>query len=284
MRSSPGAQACKALVLFFSALQFSVLHAAQPTITSDSFTGTTSVNTETVEIDNGCSGLVGCLFNQDQYLLNLSGMLNRDKTIPSHCITVQYAGDDWAFFKTAHDRTGLALTVNVIERRLGRPIAGQGVTELVCVRVSKPYLQGHKDSPLSFRLEGQRKTFVITVPASLLKDYLTAVSDWPDIATAPPPRKVVLGVQYTVINRTALAPMSIDADFGYLVRTVAPGSLAERSGLRMGDVILALDAENVDSTEALANKAQTWTSTTPGKMAVSRNGQVVEIVVRPASQ
>lgn len=254
-------------------------HAAVPTPSVDSFTGTISVNTEPMEHDNGCSGVLGCLFNLDQYVIRLSGMLNREKTIPSHCLMVQYAGDEWAFFATAHDRTGTPLNVAVIERRLGKPFSLSGVTEVVCVRLSKPYLQGLQSNPLVLRLEGKRKSFVINVPAELIDDYLKAVADWVDTPILSAARKVVLGIQYLVINRQALSPLQIDADFGHMITTVAPGSLAERSGLRAGDIILAVDGLAVGSAQNLADIAQSWSSSKPGKLAVNRTGQLLEIVI-----
>lgn len=255
------------------------IHAAVPTPLIDSFTGTISVNTEPMEHDNGCSGVLGCLFNQDQYLIRLSGTLNREKTIPSHCLVVQYAGDEWAFFAGAHDRTGTALNVAVIDRRLGRPFSLSGVTEVFCVRLSKPYLRGLQGKPLVLRLEGNRKSFVINVPAELLEDYLKAVADWVDTPLPLAARKVVLGVQYLTLNRAALAPLQVDADFGHMVTTVAPGSLAERSGLRAGDIILAVDDLAVGNAQNLADIAQGWSSSKPGKLAVNRAGQPLEIAI-----
>lgn len=257
-------------------------YADAPITSVDSFTSTTSVNTETLEHDNGCSGVLGCLLNQDQYLIRLSGMLNRDKTIPSHCLLVQYGADEWAFFVAAHDSTGTPLTVSVVENRLGRPYTLGGVTETVCVQLSKPYLQGLRGNPLILRLEGKRKSMVLNVPSTLIADYLAAVSDWTDTATTSSTvRRISLGVQYAVIDRAALTPLQINADFGQMVLTVAPGSLAERSGLRAGDVILAIDEAAVGNAQNLADVAQAWTRTKPGKLAISRNRQVMEIIIRP---
>lgn len=254
--------------------------AAPVTTTVDPFTGITSTSTEWLALDNGCSGVLTCLVDLSSYKVRLSGSISRDGRATSHCLTVMYEGDQWAFYAKSNDRAGVALKVSVLDRRIGKSWDTRGVSEVVCVELSKPYLAAQAQSALILQLEGKYSKFVVTVPPNMIAGYLEAVRHWPDVSRVTI-RRVVLGIQYQPVNREMLSKMSIDAENGHAVLTVAPSSVAELSGIRVGDVILKIDDEAVTSAENVAELAQNWTAGKPGKLLIHRAGQSINLKVAP---
>ncbi len=87
----------------------------------------------------------------------------------------------------------------------------------------------------------------------------------PEQAVEPPPR---LGV--------GLA----EAEGGVRIETVMPGSLAERSGLLAGDIVLRAAGDKVDSPEAMRGYVQRQPAGTWLPLLIRRGGATLEIVVR----
>jgi serine protease Do len=78
-----------------------------------------------------------------------------------------------------------------------------------------------------------------------------ASSDADDRAVAVVREK--LGVELAIAeSRIRRSIISTDSPYGFLVRSVAPGSLAERSGLRAGDILLEWNGAAIHEVEPLA--------------------------------
>lgn len=246
----------------------------------DQFTGVTTVETDWLSAENTCSGFLNCLANTSRYQYRLSGVATRGFQSITHCLTVRYEGESWAFFDSANDKSGVTLKVAILDRRIGQAWDNKGVTEAVCVELSKPYLAAQNAAPLVVQIAGKYKKFVINVPVSMMTEYLESVKAWPETGSFIA-RRVVLGVQYLPINRETLLKASIDADSGYGVLTVSPSSLGETSGIRIGDIILKIDDLPVPVTENLAALAQNWTAKKPGKLTIYRAGQMIDLNVTP---
>ena len=64
----------------------------------------------------------------------------------------------------------------------------------------------------------------------------------------------VLGVTVQNLSREIAEAMSLDEADGVVVSSVSPGSAAEKAGLEVGDVIVALDGERVANVNQLRNR------------------------------
>jgi S1-C subfamily serine protease len=87
-------------------------------------------------------------------------------------------------------------------------------------------------------------------------------------------RRVVLGVQFEEIPSPGVR--------AYVLRSVQPGGLGERSGLRVSDVILSIDGQSLPQQSAVADYVQAWTATRPGVIKVRRGEEELELKVTPA--
>ena len=103
-------------------------------------------------------------------------------------------------------------------------------------------------------------------------DYLR-----PPVATAQ--RRVVFGVQFIPLSSYELAKLPTPSTYGMKVMTVAANSLADRSGLRVMDVIVAIDGVKVSTQNDLGNAAQNWSKAKPGHLGIIRDGSSMELTV-----
>jgi serine protease Do len=67
-----------------------------------------------------------------------------------------------------------------------------------------------------------------------------------------------------------------------LVNSVAPGSPAERAGLRNGDVITAIDGHSVDDPNALRNRVATTAPNSQVRLSIIRDGKEQQVNARLA--
>lgn len=246
----------------------------------DPFTGATSATSPLIELDNGCKGFLQCAVNTDRYSAYLDGYINREKTLISHCIVLRYYSDEWAFFDQAHDQTGTSIPVTVVDRKLGRPWSTSGVSETVCIKISRPYLEALVANGFKARLDGRNKRFIIELPGQFFSQYMTATADWPQSGSTLY-RRIVLGIQYEAVTREKMPNLPSDVSRAYKVAAVAPFSFAESAGIRIGDIITKIDGEPVPEGDQLADMAQRWTQSNPGLLHVLRESEALDLVFRP---
>lgn len=98
-----------------------------------------------------------------------------------------------------------------------------------------------------------------------LADAVFLIPPQPERAAATPPR---LGVSLA------------EAEDGVKIETVLPGSLAERSGLQAGDVVLQAAGSRMDSIEAMRGCVQRQPAGTWLPLLIRRGAATLEIVVR----
>lgn len=245
------------------------------TETLDPLTGLKRVRSEVVRVDNGCKGVLGCLSDLSVLEARLEGTHSRGAT--NHCLLVAYEGHEWAFFHSATDFQGVALRAAAVDRRLGRTLSREGVTEIVCVQVSKPYLTSLR-GPLNVRLDGKYRSSMISIPESTVTDYVAKIQAWPDTSTPLPPLR--LGVQYLPQTVPADAPTKAGAR-AYHIVTVAPNSVAERDGLRVGDLIVEIDHQAVPEAPVLIELTKDWSPARAGHLAVLRGSQALHLSIKP---
>jgi S1-C subfamily serine protease len=115
------------------------------------------------------------------------------------------------------------------------------------------------------RRSGQMGVPVITVDGNVIVGF-----DQPKLE-----RLLAPGGQGAVRLGTAVAPTS---GGGLLVGRVTAGSIAEKTGVQPGDVIINLDGDPVATPEQLAERFSTAShSGRPVMLGVRRNGQTIEL-------
>ncbi len=82
----------------------------------------------------------------------------------------------------------------------------------------------------------------------------------------------LLGVQVGVVTREMAEAFGLERPVGALVNDVTQGSAAERAGIQPGDVILAFDGEEIESSGDLPPLVGANPPGTEAKVLVSRNG------------
>lgn len=83
----------------------------------------------------------------------------------------------------------------------------------------------------------------------------------------------LLGVQVGVVTREMAEAFGLERPVGALVNDVTPDSAAERAGILPGDVILAFDGEEIESSGDLPPLVGANPPGTEAEVLVSRNGK-----------
>lgn len=89
----------------------------------------------------------------------------------------------------------------------------------------------------------------------------------------------LLGVQVGAVNREMAEAFGLERPVGALVNDVTEGGAAERAGIEPGDVILAFNGENVESSGDLPPLVGANPPGTEAEVLVSRNGKEKTFVV-----
>ncbi|MEM0960962.1 MAG: alpha/beta fold hydrolase [Bacteroidota bacterium] len=90
-------------------------------------------------------------------------------------------------------------------------------------------------------------------------------------------RRGQIGVWPVPVSAATASALGMDSAAGTLVQRVAPGAGAAQAGLQVGDVILTMDGETVDSPQALVARAAPLREGDSFSMSVWRAGDVVEL-------
>ncbi len=88
-----------------------------------------------------------------------------------------------------------------------------------------------------------------------------------------------LGVQIQNVTPDLAEALGLDSAAGAIVANVTPGSPAEKSGLKSGDVILNFAGEPIDDTRELARVVAQHPAKTEAQMEIWRNGQAETLAV-----
>jgi len=89
----------------------------------------------------------------------------------------------------------------------------------------------------------------------------------------------LLGVQVGAVTREMAEAFGLERPVGALVNDVTPGSAAELAGIEPGDVILAFDGEEIDSSGDLPPLVGSNPPGTEADVLVSRNGEMETFTV-----
>lgn len=88
-----------------------------------------------------------------------------------------------------------------------------------------------------------------------------------------------LGIFVAPVPPGAKGVLMLDRDRGMVVVGLVPGGLAERAGLRKGDVLLAIDGRSVNREADLAAALSAAAGAGEMRAEVSRRGKVLDIAI-----
>ena len=162
----------------------------------------------------------------------------------------------WKFFSSALDRDGKPLIVSQLDRQIEY---GTVINEQFSASLTRPYLEAHQDSGLDIRFGGKYGNLTVKLPADYVRAFLThltkieaSVRD--KIAAAKvapialPSARPQLGVNYLPADANFARLAGMGEPRGVMLVRVAPNGAADRAGLKVGDVILAMDGKPVAGT------------------------------------
>jgi len=198
-------------------------------------------------------------------------------------IFVDYAAENWAFLNSAHDIDGRALNVS----SAGRDVEPDAtISEMISVELPPGYLEKHADMGLNIRIDGQKGEMLVVIPPPYVQGFLAAtghfkqpanVTQSPAGATAPPSgssppsgllessaRAPVLGIRVTPVTENISPVLMLDKPRGLYVIGIDPNGPAANAGMRVGDVILSFNGQNLMTLEQLR---QVLAKTSPGSSA-----------------
>ncbi|HEX7061080.1 MAG TPA: DegQ family serine endoprotease [Woeseiaceae bacterium] len=84
------------------------------------------------------------------------------------------------------------------------------------------------------------------VPTSIAKNVMNQILEFGEV------RRGLLGVTIQTVNPETAKALGSEVKHGALVSDVSPGSAAEEAGLRVDDIIVAVDGERIDDNQDLA--------------------------------
>ena len=114
------------------------------------------------------------------------------------------------------------------------------------------------------------------VPANMVRAVIEQLLRFGEV------RRGRIGVVVQDLDPDAAEALGLDADQGAMIARVERGSPAERAGLRAGDVVLAIDGDDVRGSSELRNRIGLVEADRSVTLTVLRGGQRREVTVRVA--
>jgi Do/DeqQ family serine protease len=119
------------------------------------------------------------------------------------------------------------------------------------------------------------------IPTSLVRSTLQAATSGGKIV------RPWLGASGQSVTTDLALSLGLPHPEGVLIKDVAPGSPAAQAGVRVGDVILAIEGHDIDDPEGLRFRLATLPINAPARLALWRNGarrEVVATIAAPPEQ
>ena len=136
-----------------------------------------------------------------------------------------------------------------------------------------------KDAP-----DGKRAVLASVRRAGAVLNSVVELRELPENNVTPQARKAWLGVSSQPLTAKLSARLGVKANGGARLTRIYAGTQAEAAGLRVGDIILAIDGAEVparrpEDTDVLARQIRQYKSNAEAKFTVWREGQTVEVPV-----
>ncbi len=124
-----------------------------------------------------------------------------------------------------------------------------------------------------------------TIPGAAQTPQVSAITGTPtaqsDVLPLAP--HVQLGVTYDVVTPALAAAQNLSVISGALIITVMPGSPADVAGLKVGDVVTAVDGDKVDAKHTLAVRMVAYGPGDTLTLTLVRGGNTMQIPVTLAA-
>lgn len=92
----------------------------------------------------------------------------------------------------------------------------------------------------------------------------------------------MLGVSYEMLPEDERERMGVPSERALIIRGVTPGLPAEKAGIKVGDVIIALNGKPIDNTNHLRYEVRRAARLNrPVNLRLFRKGEIMEIVIKP---
>lgn len=118
----------------------------------------------------------------------------------------------------------------------------------------------------------QTENIGFAIPVNTVKELIS------DYQSGVDRRKPFLGIEYVVI--TPEFAQNSDLPEGVLVRSVVSDSAADEAGVKINDVITAIDQTNISDSTSLASIIKGYKVNDKVKLSVWRNGQTLELTAQ----
>lgn len=250
----------------------------------DSYAKATGVATDKFKVPD-----VGSFFSPAFAFASLRGGVTDVGTESMELLVYYHDANGWKFFSSALDSDGNTLPVQVLDRQVEDTI---GINEQFEASLTRPYLEAHRISGLDIRFGGKYGLLTVKLPASYIQAFLArletveaAVRE--KLATkgkpnaSPVSEKPKLGVRYVPVDATFARVAAMEAPQGVFLARVDSDSLAARSGLKVGDAILAIDGIPVPN--AMTGFQETIANLKPGSrvsLTIWRGGREIMVPIQ----
>jgi Do/DeqQ family serine protease len=112
------------------------------------------------------------------------------------------------------------------------------------------------------------------IPANMARRVMT------DLRTTGKVTRAQLGVTVQAVSNDMAESLGLKQAGGVIISSVAPGSAAERAGLKRGDIINSLDGQAVHDTNTLRNRIAEAGPGTTAELVILRDGAEKKVSVR----
>jgi len=125
-----------------------------------------------------------------------------------------------------------------------------------------------------FTTSGGSNGIGFAIPANMVKTIIASVEQGKDRLERP-----WLGVEVQTVTREIAESLGMQVPQGVLIREVHGGSPAEKAGLKVGDVILAVDGKPVENSQSLNYRTTTIELGQQAILSLMRNGKPETVTI-----
>ena len=116
---------------------------------------------------------------------------------------------------------------------------------------------------------GGYEGYSFAIPANLVKKIIRDLKEYGEV------KRALLGIRILDVNEEVASDMNLPEVSGILVRRVDPGSSAERAGIEMNDVIVAINGQKTNTVPELQEQVARFRPGDAISVDLIRNGRTI---------